>query len=118
MTIQLNAEQERVVGQAIRAGLIRGRDDVAEIGIASIRQRLKTHDAVRRAQSAEEWSRELAAWSEGHGTAAPLLPEAAIDRESTQPAVTTRNGVPLLPVRPGGPGATSELVRQLQEELD
>jgi hypothetical protein len=29
----------------------------------------------------------------------------------------TRNGVPLLPVRPGSPRVTSELVRQLQEEL-
>jgi hypothetical protein len=29
----------------------------------------------------------------------------------------TRNGVPLLPVRPGVPRVTSELVRQLQEEL-
>lgn len=30
---------------------------------------------------------------------------------------STRNGVPLLPVRPGAPRVTSELVRQLQEEL-
>jgi len=29
----------------------------------------------------------------------------------------TRNGVPLLPMRPGAPRVTSELVRQLQEEL-
>lgn len=29
----------------------------------------------------------------------------------------TRNGVPLLKVRPGSPRVTSELVRQLQEEL-
>jgi len=29
----------------------------------------------------------------------------------------TRNGVPLLPVRPGAPRVTSELVRQLEEEL-
>jgi hypothetical protein len=29
----------------------------------------------------------------------------------------TRNGVPLLPVRPGGQRITSELVRELQEEL-
>jgi hypothetical protein len=29
----------------------------------------------------------------------------------------TRNGVPLLPVRRGSPRVTSELVRQLQEEL-
>ena len=29
----------------------------------------------------------------------------------------TRNGVPLLPVRKGAPRVTSELVRQLEEEL-
>jgi hypothetical protein len=29
----------------------------------------------------------------------------------------TRNGVPLLTVRPGAPRVTSELVRQLQEDL-
>jgi hypothetical protein len=29
----------------------------------------------------------------------------------------TRNGVPLLPVKPDAPRVTSELVRQLQEEL-
>jgi len=29
----------------------------------------------------------------------------------------TRNGVPLLAVRPGVPRVTSELVRQLEEEL-
>jgi len=29
----------------------------------------------------------------------------------------TRNGVPLLPMRPGAARVTSELVRQLQEEL-
>ena len=30
---------------------------------------------------------------------------------------TTRNGVPLLPIRPGAKRVTSEFVRQLQEEL-
>jgi hypothetical protein len=30
---------------------------------------------------------------------------------------TTRNGVPLLPIRPGVSRVTSELVHQLQEEL-
>lgn len=30
---------------------------------------------------------------------------------------TTRNGVPLLPVRPGARRVTSEFVKQLQEEL-
>jgi hypothetical protein len=41
-------------------------------------------------------------------------------RQAMRPAPsrrTTRNGVPLLPVRPGGQRITSELVGELQEEL-
>ncbi len=82
MTIELNPEQERIVGQAIRAGLIRGRDEVAEIGVASIRQRLSVPNSAPHPHSAEEWSRELAAWSQSHSAATPLLPDEAIDRES------------------------------------
>lgn len=35
----------------------------------------------------------------------------------TPPSGKTRNGVPLLVLRPGAPRITSELVRQLQDEL-
>jgi hypothetical protein len=35
----------------------------------------------------------------------------------TDPARRTRNGVPLLPVRPNAVRVTSELVQQLREEL-
>ncbi len=44
----------------------------------------------------------------------------SLARRALQPAPSvhpTRNGVPLLPVRPGASRVTSELVRQLQEEL-
>jgi hypothetical protein len=44
----------------------------------------------------------------------------ALARQAMRPAQSshnTRNGVPLLPIRPGAPRITSELVRQLQEEL-
>lgn len=44
----------------------------------------------------------------------------ALARQAMRPTVSglkTRNGVPLLPVRSGAPRVTSELVRQLQEEL-
>jgi hypothetical protein len=44
----------------------------------------------------------------------------ALARTAMRPAssrLRTRNGVPLLPLRPGAPRVTSELVRQLQEEL-
>ena len=44
----------------------------------------------------------------------------ALARTAMRPASSnraTRNGVPLLPVRPDSPRVTSELVRQLMEEL-
>ena len=44
----------------------------------------------------------------------------ALARNGMKPLDTkrkTRNGVPLLAVRPGSPRVTSELVRKLQEEL-
>jgi hypothetical protein len=44
----------------------------------------------------------------------------ALARQAMRPTpsrLKTRNGIPLLPVRPGAPRVTSELVRQLQEEL-
>jgi len=82
VTIQLNPEQECIVGQAIRAGFIRARDEVAEIGIASIRQRLRTRHAAATQRSADEWTRQLTAWSESHSTATPLLQDEAVDRES------------------------------------
>lgn len=44
----------------------------------------------------------------------------ALARKAMQPIPSSRNirnGVPLLTVRPGVPRVTSELVRQLQEEL-
>jgi hypothetical protein len=44
----------------------------------------------------------------------------SLARQALRPAPSahpTRNGVPLLPVRPGAARVTSELVRQLEEEL-
>jgi len=81
MTIQLNPDQERIVEQAIRAGLIRAHDDVVEVGIASIRQTLKARDSAASPSDPEEWYRELTSWSESHA-ATPLLPDEAIDRDS------------------------------------
>lgn len=82
MAIQLNPEQERVVGQAMRAGLIRSDDEVAEVGVAVIRRRLEARHAGSLAQDVEEWFGELTAWSEGHSTATPLLPDEATERDS------------------------------------
>src|ERR1035438_6167887 len=42
MTIQLKPEQEQVVGQAIQAGLVANADEIFDMGIDAIRQRLKS----------------------------------------------------------------------------
>jgi hypothetical protein len=41
MTIQIKPEQERVIGQAIKAGLIETADQAVEMGVETIRQRLE-----------------------------------------------------------------------------
>jgi hypothetical protein len=41
MTIQIKPEQERVIGQAIEAGLIENADQAVELGMQTIRERLK-----------------------------------------------------------------------------
>jgi hypothetical protein len=64
----------------------------------------------------------LAAAKEMAATAGKSVGEviSSLARNALRPAPArqkTRNGVPLLPVRPGAPRVTSELVRKLQEEL-
>jgi hypothetical protein len=83
VTIQLNPEQERIVEQALQAGLISSRDEIAEVGVASIRHTLIARHADSHPDSAQEWSRALSSWNEGHATTTPLLPDKAVDREST-----------------------------------
>jgi hypothetical protein len=82
MAIQLNPEQEIVVGQAIHAGLIHIPDDVVWIGVETIRQRLEAREGIHTPLSAKEWSREFHAWMESHSTDAPILSDEAISRES------------------------------------
>jgi hypothetical protein len=82
MTIDLNPEQERVIRRAIRAGLIGGADEVVEVGIETIRQRLEGKPAWPTATDPEQWSHEFHAWVHGHSAATPLLSDEAVSRES------------------------------------
>ena len=82
MAIQLSPEQERVVGKAIHAGLIRIPDDVVGVGIETIRQRLEARESLTGSLSAKEWSHALHAWIHSHSTTTPVLSEEAIGRES------------------------------------
>lgn len=49
MNVTLRPEQERVVGEAISAGLIGTADEVVDVGVETIRQRLESR-AVRSRQ--------------------------------------------------------------------
>lgn len=51
MTVTLNPEQERVVGQAIDAGLIAAADEVVNAGVEAIRQRLESRTRESRQQA-------------------------------------------------------------------
>jgi hypothetical protein len=82
MTIHLNPEQERVIGQAIQAGVIRDADDVVDVGLETIRQRLEARLVSRSAIDAEQWSQELHGWVHSHSSSTPLLSDEAISRDS------------------------------------
>jgi hypothetical protein len=86
MTIQLKPEQEQIVGQAIQAGLIANADDILDVGIDAIRQRLKSprNGVITPVLSAEEWEREFDTWIESFPDTAPL-PDEALRRENLYP---------------------------------
>jgi Arc/MetJ-type ribon-helix-helix transcriptional regulator len=79
MTIDLKPDQAQVIDQAIQAGLIRSADDVVNVGLETLRGRLKTS---ARPSNAEEWMRKFRAWAHSHSTTTPLLSDEAISRES------------------------------------
>jgi proteasome lid subunit RPN8/RPN11 len=82
MTIDLKPEQEQVIGQAIRVGLIETVDDVVELGVETIRQRLEARAPSEAPLSAEQWLQEFHAWVHSHATTTPLLSEEAVSQES------------------------------------
>ena len=82
MTIDLNPEQEQLIRQAIRAGVISAADEVVEVGIEAIRQRLEGPLASTTATDGEQWLQEFRTWVGGHSTTTPLLGDEAISRES------------------------------------
>jgi hypothetical protein len=86
MTIQLKPEQEQIVGQAIQAGLIANANDILDVGIDAIRQRLNSprNEVPTPVLSAEEWEREFDTWIESFPDTAPL-PDEALRRENLYP---------------------------------
>jgi hypothetical protein len=82
MTIQLNPEEERLIGQAIQAGLIGKADDVVAVGVETIRRRLRSRVGSGSELNTEQWMREFKARVHGHAATTPLLPDEAISRDS------------------------------------
>lgn len=82
MAFSLNSEQSAIIDQAIQAGLIHDAEDVVEVGIEAIRQRLEANSDAANIMSHEEWSRRLHAWADSHPTDTPLLSDEAVERES------------------------------------
>ena len=82
MTIQLNPEEERLIGQAIQAGLIGKADDVVAVGVETIRRQPQLRVGSEAELNTEQWLREFKAWVHGHATTTPLLSDEAISRDS------------------------------------
>ena len=66
--MELKPEQERVIGSAIQAGLISKADDVVEVGIEAIRQRLQSRAGSGSELDTEQWLSEFKTWVHSHST--------------------------------------------------
>jgi hypothetical protein len=82
MTIAFRPEQEQLIGQAIKAGLIDHAEDVVEIGLEALRGRLQARIDASSSLPADEWMRKFRAWAHSLPTTTPLLSDEAISRES------------------------------------
>jgi hypothetical protein len=81
MTIQLKPEQERVIGEAIRAGLLENAEGIVDVGVEAIRLRLEDGRGAEQL-SADEWIRRFREWANSHSRDTPLLSDEAISRDS------------------------------------
>ena len=82
MTFRFKPEQEQLIEQAIRAGVIRDAGEVVEMGIESLRQRLKQHSPEARPNDLQKWLEEFHFWVHSHPTSTPLLTDEAISRDA------------------------------------
>ncbi len=66
MVIHLNPEQEKLIGQAIQAGLITAPEEVLASGVESIRQRLESHRSQSRQDEIDAAVERLIKFREKH----------------------------------------------------
>ena len=79
MTITTKPEQERLIAQAIQAGLIRNAEEALDIAVDTLRGRLRASPG---SMTAEEWMEKFSIWAHRHSTNTPLLSDEAVSRES------------------------------------
>ena len=82
MTIHLNPEQERVIGQAIDAGVIREPGDIVNLGLQAIQRMLDVRQSSAGQVDPGQWTAEFSAWVHSHPTSTPLLSDEAVSRDS------------------------------------
>jgi len=82
MTILVGPEHERVIKEAIDAGLIETADQVVDVGVDTILKRLELHGSDAQPMSADEWVQQFHSWVHSHPTTTPLLSDEAVSRES------------------------------------
>jgi hypothetical protein len=79
MTITPTPEQERILGEAMDAGLIQRPEEALNLGLDTLRSRLAS---PRRSETAEEWIARFHDFVHSHSTSTPLLSDEAISRKS------------------------------------
>jgi Arc/MetJ-type ribon-helix-helix transcriptional regulator len=93
-----------------RASLARGEGrEITQESMRQLSAETQEHGQAR-LLDAEEWSRELTAWSESHTTATPLIPDEALDRDSIYGARPV-NGNSSRYQHPGSPRAAASSQR-------
>ena len=78
MTITPTPEQERILADALEAGLIQSPEEALSIALEELRNEL---DAGAPPLTDAEWLNEFNAWTSSHSTDIPLLSEEAVSRE-------------------------------------
>jgi hypothetical protein len=79
MTITPTPEQERILAEAMEAGLIERAEDALDVGVETLRSRLPTRTTE---ETAEEWIARFHAWIDSHAGQTVVLSDEAMSRES------------------------------------
>ncbi|HEV1286388.1 MAG TPA: hypothetical protein VNU44_13800 [Bryobacteraceae bacterium] len=76
MTITPTPEQERILAEALEAGLIERAEDALNVGLETLRSRLPARPAE---ETAEEWIAKFNAWADSHADQTVVLSDEAME---------------------------------------